>query len=356
MWPDRRALDLFQIELPIIQAPMAGSSDAELAIAVSEAGGLGSLPCAMLSVDQTRAAYQIIRQRTTRPVNLNFFCHSSPTPDANRERAWRTRLRPYYLEMGLDPDAATPVPSRAPFDDAMCALVEELRPPVVSFHFGLPPTRILTRVKATGAKVLSSATTVEEARWLENEGVDAVIAQGFEAGGHRGMFLTSDVATQVGTFALVPQVVDAVNVPVIASGGIADARGIVAALALGACAVQIGTAYLQCPEAKTSPVHRVALSSAYDNDTVITNVITGRPARGILNRIVREQGPMNETAPPFPTAAAASVPLRQKAEGEKSGDFSPLWSGQSSRLTRPAPAAQLTKEWAEAALEKIRPT
>ena len=353
MWPDRRALDLFKIDLPIIQAPMAGSSDADLAIAVAEAGGLGSLPCAMLSVDQTRAAYQIIRQRTARAVNLNFFCHSAPTPDANRERAWRSKLRPYYRELGLDPEAVPQLPSRAPFDDAMCTLMEELRPAVVSFHFGLPGPRLLNRIKATGATILSSATTVEEARWLENEGADAVIAQGYEAGGHRGMFLSSDLETQVGTFALVPQVVDAVHVPVIATGGIADARGIVAAFALGASAVQIGTAYLQCPEAKISAVHRAALASAYDNDTVLTNVFTGRPARGIINRFVREQGPMSDTAPPFPTAVSGSFALRQKAKAQNSGDFSPLWAGQASRLSRSLPAAELTKRLAEEALRRI---
>lgn len=354
MWPDRRALDLLKIEHPIIQAPMAGSNDVELAIAVCEAGGLGSLPCAMLTIDQVRAAYQVIRQRTSRPVNLNFFCHSAPAPDPDRERAWRTKLRPYYKEMGLDPEAVPQLPPRAPFDDAMCALMEELQPPIVSFHFGLPQPRLLSRVRATGATILSSATTVEEARWLENEGADAVIAQGFEAGGHRGMFLSSDISTQVGTFALVPQISDAVSVPVIAAGGIADARGIAAAFALGASAVQIGTAYLQCPEAKTSAVHRAALASAYDNDTVITNVITGRPARGILNRLIREQGPMSETAPPFPTAAAGSVALRQKAESQKSGDFSPLWAGQAAHLARAVGAGQLTQELAQDALKRFR--
>jgi nitronate monooxygenase len=356
MWPDKRALDLLKIDFPIIQAPMAGSSDAELAIAVSEAGGLGSLPCAMLTVDQTRAAYQVIRQRTSKPVNLNFFCHVSPAPDPHRERAWRAKLRHYYTEFGLDPEAPQQIPTRAPFDEAMCALVEEIRPPIVSFHFGLPPQRLLSRVRSSGITILSSATTVEEARWLEHEGVDGIIAQGFEAGGHRGMFLSSDISTQVGTFALVPQIVDAVSVPVIAAGGIADARGIVAAFALGASAAQIGTAYLQCPEAKISAIYRAALAAAHDNDTVLTNVVTGRPARGILNRLIREQGPMSETAPAFPTAAAASAPLRRQAEGRNSGDFSPLWAGQASRMSRAMPAAELTRALAEDALRQLHAT
>ena len=354
MWSDRRALDLFKIELPIIQAPMAGSSDAELAVAVAQAGGLGSLPCAFLGVDQVRAAYQVIRQRTSRPVNLNFFCHAAPLADAKRDEAWRNRLQHYYRELDLDFPATAAVAPRAPFDVSMCALLEELKPPVVSFHFGLPAASLVARVKASGAKVLSSATTVEEARWLEREGVDAVIAQGFEAGGHRGMFLTSDLATQIGTFALVPQIVDAVRVPVIAAGGVADARGVVAALALGAAAVQIGTAYLRCPEATTSALHRAALTSASHDDTVLTNVFTGRPARGIVNRFIREQGPINELAPPFPLAADPSLPLRRKAEGQNSSDFSPLWSGQGGALARPVPAGQLTAQLAEAAMNRLR--
>ena len=355
MWPDRRALDLFKIDLPIIQAPMAGSSGAELAIAVAEAGGLGSLPCAMLSEEQTRAAYQLVRQGTSRPINLNFFCHAAPAADAKRDAVWAKRFEPYYHEFKLDPAALPTLPNRAPFGDTTCTLLEELKPAVVSFHFGLPAPRLLERVKATGAVVLSSATTVEEARWLEREGADAVIAQGAEAGGHRGMFLTSDLATQVGTFALVPQIVDAVRLPVIAAGAIADARGIVAAFALGAAAVQIGTAYLRCPEAKTSAVHRAALASAQDNDTVLTNVVTGRPARGIVNRLIREQGPIDEAAPPFPTAAAASFALRQRAESQNSGDFSPLWSGQASALARPLPAGDLTKRLAREALARLGP-
>jgi nitronate monooxygenase len=350
MWPDRRALDLLKIDLPIIQAPMAGSSDAEIAIAVAEAGGLGSLPCAMLSPDQVRAACQVIRRRTARPLNLNFFCHAAPAPDAKREEAWRKRFERYHREFEIDSSALPSFPSRAPFDGDACDLVEELRPAVVSFHFGLPAPKLLDRVKATGATVLSSATTVEEARWLEREGVDAVIAQGVEAGGHRGMFLTSDPTSQVGTFALVPQVADAVGVPVIAAGGIADARGIVAAFALGACAVQIGTAYLRCPEAKTSPVHRQALASATDGDTVLTNVVTGRPARSIVNRLIRELGPMCDQVPAFPGAAAAGLALRQKAEKQNCGDFSPLWSGQAAALTRPLPAGELTRRLATESL------
>lgn len=353
MWPDRRILDLIGIELPIIQAPMAGPVLSEMVIAVSEAGGLGSLPCALLTADQMRAELGAIRQRTSRPINVNFFCHRPPQVDPRREAGWRRRLERYYVELGLDPNAPVPQATRRPFDDAACDLVAEFHPEVVSFHFGLPDKGLLARVKSTGAKVLSSATSVDEARWLENEGCDAIIAQGYEAGGHRGTFLTDDISTQVGTMALVPQVVDAVKVPVIAAGGIADARGIVAAFALGAAAVQIGTAYLFCPEAGVSPVHQRALREAKDNDTALTNVFTGRPARGIVNRLVREVGPMSDLAPEFPLAAGAIAPLRSKSEPAGADDFVPLWSGQASRLGRELPAGELTRRLAEEALAKL---
>jgi nitronate monooxygenase len=341
-WPDRRILDLLGVDLPIILAPMAGAALSELAIAVAEAGGLGSLPCAMLNAGQVRAELSIFRQRTSRPVNLNFFCHHPPEADPAQEKAWRERLAGYYVELGLDPNAPVPGSTRMPFDAAMCDLVVELKPEVVSFHFGLPDEKLLARVRDTGAKILSSATTVDEARWLEQHGCDAIIAQGYEAGGHRGMFLTQDISTQVGTMALVPQVVDAANVPVIASGGIADARGIVAALALGASAVQLGTAYLFCPEATIRPIHRQALRNATAPGTAITNVFSGRPARGIVNRLVREVGPMSDLAPAFPLAGGAVAPLRSKSEAAGSADFAQMWSGQSAALGRELPAGELT--------------
>jgi nitronate monooxygenase len=333
---------------------MAGACDCELVIAVSEAGGLGSLPCAMLSPEQARAQLGIIRQRTSRPINVNFFCHRPPRIDAARERAWLERLGSYYAELGADA-SKPPGVNRAPFDETLCDIVVEFAPEVVSFHFGLPEKRLVERVRATGAKIISSATTVEEARWLEREGCDAVIAQGLEAGGHRGIFLNEDIAGQVGTMALVPQVVDAVKVPVIAAGGIADARGIAAAFALGACAVQIGTAYLMCPEAKITPVHRAALKRAKDSETALTNVMTGRPARGLVNRLIREVGPMSDIAPDFPLAAGAVLPLRAAAEAAGSGDFSPLWSGQATALAREMPAGELTRRLAAEALSRMQP-
>jgi nitronate monooxygenase len=357
MGPDRRIQDLFGIPLPILQAPMAGSGGSGLCVAVAEAGGLGSLPCALLSADQIRAELTVIRQRTRRPINVNFFCHRPPQPGGPGEAAWRQRLAHYYCELGLNPDAPIPSSSRTAFDATLCDLIEEFKPEVVSFHFGLPDRTLVDRVKRTGAKMISSATTVDEARRLEERGCDAIIAQGAEAGGHRGIFLGTDISTQVGTMALVPQVVDAVKVPVIAAGGIADGRGIAAALALGASAVQIGTAYLFCPEATTSPLHRAALKSAKEDSTALTNVFTGRPARAIVNRLVREVGPMSTLAPAFPLSAGALMPLRAKAEPAGSSDFTSLWSGQAVRLGRELPAGELTRRLAEetlAALQRLQ--
>ena len=334
------------IELPIVQAPMAGVQGSALAVAVCEAGGLGSLPCAMLRPDALRQELAAIRAQTSRPFNVNFFCHAPPVADAARETAWQAALAPYLAEFGI---AAAPVPAgpgRRPFDAEAAEWLEAFRPAVVSFHFGLPAPGLLARVRGWGAKILSSATTVDEARWLEAHGVDAVIAQGLEAGGHRGMFLSDDLDSQVGSFALLPQVVKAVHVPVIAAGGIADAAGVAAAMALGAAGVQVGTAYLLCPEAQTSAVHRAALKSEAARTTALTNLFSGRPARSIVNRFMRERGPIGAGVPAFPRAAAALAPLRAAAEARGSGDFSPLWSGQNASGCSEVPAAELTRRLA----------
>ena len=353
MWPDRRILDLFKTEFPIILAPMAGVVDADLVIAASQGGALGSLPCAMLSPEKAREQVSIIRQRVATPLNVNFFCHTPVEPDPRREAGWKARLSSYYSELGLDPAAPVNVANRAPFDEAMCALAEELKPEIVSFHFGLPDPALLKRVKAAGCIVMSSATIVREAIWLEENGADVIIAQGAEAGGHRGMFLTDNIAEQPGIFALLPQVVDAVKVPVIAAGGIADGRGIAAAFALGAAGVQIGTAYLRCPESKVSAPARAALAQARDDSTVITNVMTGRPARGVANRVMREVGPISPDAPAFPHSATALGPLKTAAEKLGRVDFTNLWAGQAVRLGREMPAAELTRALAGAALARL---
>jgi nitronate monooxygenase len=294
------------------------------------------------------------RKRSQAKINLGFFCHTQPEMNNAREARWRERLAPYYRELGIDPVAPVPTSMRLPFDAAFCALVEEMKPGVVSFHFGLPEESLLQRVKAAGCAVLASATTVAEARWLAARGVDAIVAQGYEAGGHRGMFLSDDLAAQVGTFALVPQIVDAVKVPVIAAGGITDARGIAAACALGAAAVQIGTAFLFTPEAKISAPYRAALRESRDDGSAVTNLMTGRPARGLVNRVMREIGPVNEIAPAFPLAAGALAPLRAKAEAQGSGDFTPMWAGQAAALGRAMPAAELTRTLAAEALALLQ--
>ncbi len=353
MWPDRRLLDLFKTEFPIVLAPMAGVVDADLVIAAAQGGALGSLPCAMMSVEKAREQINIIRQRVSAPVNMNFFCHNAVDADPAREAGWKQRLASYYREFGLDPAMPIDVANRAPFDAAMCELVEELKPEVVSFHFGLPDPALLRRVKAAGCIVISSATIVREAIWLEENGADAIIAQGAEAGGHRGMFLTENIAEQPGTFALVPQVVDAVKVPVIAAGGIADGRGIAAAFALGAAGVQIGSAYLRCPESRVIAPARVALGQARDDSTVITNVMTGRPARGVANRVMREVGPISPDAPAFPHSATALGPLKVAAEKQGKVDFTNLWAGQAVRMGREMPAAELTRALAGAALARL---
>jgi nitronate monooxygenase len=354
MWPDRRLLDLLGIDIPIVQAPMAGAMDWELAAAVCEAGGLGSLPAGMLTPPQIREQMEKLRSRTTKPVNLNFFCHAPADLNNAREAAWRDRLAPYYREFGIDPTVPVPSSRRAPFNAELCDLVLALEPAVVSFHYGLPDAALVRRIKAMGAKILSSATTTAEARQLAAQGADAVIAQGNEAGGHRGMFLTDDLNSQVGSMALVPQIADAVDIPVVAAGAIGDARGIAAAFALGAAGVQIGTGYLFCAEAKIAPPYRAALAAANQHTTAMTNVFSGRPARAIVNRLMREVGPLSELAPQFPLAAGAVVPLRAKAESAGSGDFSPMLSGQAASLGRAMPAGELTRRLADDALARMR--
>tara|TARA_R110002051_G_scaffold130806_1_gene204724 strand:+ start:56619 stop:57605 length:987 start_codon:yes stop_codon:yes gene_type:complete len=321
---------------------MAGVQDSKLALAVCRAGGLGSIPAAMLSPDALAAELKIMHEQAAGPWNVNFFCHTPPTPDDQREAAWRSALAPYYRELGLVVESIPSGAGRRPFDAEALELLREYKPPVVSFHFGLPLPELLDELKSWGTRVISSATTVEEAQWLQAHGADAVIAQGLEAGGHRGMFLTEDMTTQVGTFALLPQIVAAVRLPVIAAGGIADAPGVCAAMALGAAAIQIGTAYLLCPEADTSAVHRAALQSEAAAHTALTNLFSGRPARGIVNRVIRELGPISELAPAFPLAGTAITPLRSAAEKRHSGDFSPLWAGQNVRGCRAISAAELT--------------
>lgn len=358
-WPNNRILELLGIELPIIQAPMAAASTSAMAIGVAQAGGLGSIAGALLNPTALRTELGVIRAETAKPINLNFFCHADSPHEPAREAVWRQRLNPYHVELGFGPDAPAARLTIAPFSDEHCDLAMDLKPEIVGFHFGLPNERLVSRVRAAGSRILSSANSVKEAIWLEQRGCDAIIAQGWEAGGHRGMFLDESVVTQAGTMALVPQIVDAVNVPVIAAGGIADGRGIAAAFALGASAVQIGTAYLFCPEATVDPIYREALAAAQDDQTVVTNVFTGRAARAIVNRAVRELGPMADNVPAFPVAAGVLQLLSAKSKAAGTGDFTPFWSGQAAPLGRALPARDLTRLLAAEALEILeahRPT
>lgn len=338
--------DLLQTELPILQAPMAGVQTSRLALAVGEAGGLGSLPAAMLSLQALQDELAMLAARGG-SWNVNFFAHTTPPIDAAREARWRARLAPYHAAHGVDIDQVPPGAGRHPFSHEAADILEPFKPPVVSFHFGLPAPELLQRVRGWGSRILSSATTVAEALWLQERGVDAVIAQGLEAGGHRGHFLDHDLTLQQGLMTLLPQIVAAVHVPVIAAGGISDARAVKAAMVLGASAVQVGTAYMLCPEAQTSALLRTALRSPQAHHTALTNLFTGRPARGIVNRVMRELGPLSADAPEFPLATAAIAPLRAAAEAQGLSDFTPLWSGQRVGNLAGLSAAALTGELAE---------
>ena len=354
-WPDRRLLELLDIEIPIIQAPMAGSDSVALARGVSRTGALGSLACALLMPGSVRDAAHAFREGINRPINLNFFCHEMTAPSLRAVEEWKRLLRIHYERLDLDVEKVPESRLRMPFDEEMCEVVEEITPEIVSFHFGLPAPALIERIKRRSIKVLSSATSVREALWLQDHGCDAVIVQGSEAGGHRAMFLERDVACQVGLFALLPQVADAVSLPLIAAGGIADGRGVVAALALGASGVQLGTAYLFCPEANVSPLYRQALEASSDTSTAITNVFSGRPARGILNSYIKETGPMTESALAFPYAATLVAPLRAASERSGSQQYMQMWSGQAAKLVKPMPADQFTRELAADALRRLHP-
>jgi nitronate monooxygenase len=341
-WPDERFRALLGSRHPIILAPMAGAGGVALAAAAIAGGAVGSLPCAMLTPEHAGAQVDELRASASGPLNLNFFCHVMP--DEPDDAAWRALLAPFYTEYNLPAGGAAGA-VRLPFDEAMAAAVEDTKPELVSFHFGLPPAPLLDRVRRTGARILASATSVAEARWLAERDIDAVIAQSFEAGGHAGRFLGAPADEQMGLFALLPQIVDAIDRPVIAAGGIADGRGVVAALALGAAAVQIGTAFLHCPESLIGPAHRAALLDENAERTAFTNLFTGGLARGLPTRLTDALGRVRPEAPAYPSAAAALLPLARAAAG-----FSPMWAGQAARLAAPMPARDLVERLASEAL------
>lgn len=353
-WPDRRVIDLLRIAHPIILSPMPGVGTEELAVAVCTAGGLGMIGCALDTPDATVRKIASLRDATRHPFGVNFFCHTPALVDVNQERIWLNAMQPYYRELGIPFDDAIASRAIPSFDDAMCDAVARASPAVVSFHFGLPPRHQVHGLKAAGCVIMSSATTVEEACWLEENGADIVIAQGADAGGHRAMFLAEDPVAALGgqlrTLALIPQVVAAVGVPVVAAGGIADGRAIAAAIGVGASGVQIGTGYLRCPETAISPSYRRALESAGDGATVLTNVFTGRPARAIGNRLVRELGPLSRMAPAFPAAMGATQRLASAAQDKGITDFTPFWAGEAVASARALPAAKLTELLAREAM------
>ena len=338
--------------MPIIQAPMAGVQDYRLAAAVCNAGGLGSLPAAMLSPEQLQQQLDNLTRATGNPFNVNFFCHTPPQPNPAAEQHWQALLKPEFERLGLSDAGNTSGPQRQPFSDIHADILEHYRPAVVSFHFGLPSKSLLDRVKGWHSKVIASATTVAEARWLEAQGADAVIVQGMEAGGHRGHFLRSDLDGQESMETLLQQIEEAVQIPLIAAGGITSAQDVKAVMSQGAIAAQIGTGYLLCPEATTSSLHRQALSQARDNPgsrpTAITNLFSGRPARGLVNHLMQQFGPVNSAVPEFPLAATAIAGLRAKAESLGKDDYTPLWSGTNLSGCRDIPAAELTQQLAAA--------
>lgn len=333
--------ELLGIEIPVIQAPMAGVQDWELAVAVTQAGGLGSIACGMLDAQQVCQQMAAFRERCAGPVNLNFFCHNLEPADPRILAQWQSRLAHYYEEFDLSRDS-TPAPLRRPFDAPMLEALRAAPPAVISFHFGLPPIALLEPLQSLGTKVLATATTVAEAVWLEQRGVDGIILQGIEAGGHRGMFLARDLDSQCSTQVLLEAVRPVVGTALIAAGGIATAGDVQRFMRLGAAGVQVGTAYLLCDEAKTSEVHRAALCDV-QLATAITTVFSGRPARGLRNRIMRELGEDCSDVPPFPYASLALAPLRARAEAQGRADFTPLWSGSNRSGLRAGPAAQLTR-------------
>jgi nitronate monooxygenase len=335
---------LLGVELPVIQAPMAGVQDEALAIAVAEAGGLGSMPCALLDTARLESALQRFASLDV-PINLNFFCHEMADPDPVEGARWRGALMPYYRELGIEPPAPGTTGARRPIDASTVDLLERFRPRVLSFHFGLPAPALLERIKAWRATVLASATTLAEALWLERHGADVVIAQGIEAGGHRGHFLSDDLARQSTTVELVATLSKALSVPVIAAGGIGSRADVEALLEAGAAGIQAGTAYLLCPQATTSPVHRRALQQP-DRRTDITNLFSGRPARGMVNRLMRDLGAMSPLAPTFPWASQSLAPLRAAAEARGLDDFSPLWSGEKPNPYPGRGAAEVTRQLA----------
>lgn len=354
MWPRTELIDRLQIDHPLLQAPMGGESTPELAIAVGNAGGLGGLGCSYMSNDVLSDNVEQIREGTSAPFNLNFFAHPLPEADAGVYAQTRERIAPFYAELGIE---EFPEPLIAPcetFNQSRLECMLDLRPAVVSFHFGLPDMEMVRALQDVGIMVISSATTVAEARWLDAAGIDAIIAQGWEAGGHRGTFHLAWEDFGVGGMALIPQVVDAVEAPVIATGGIGDGRGIAAAMVLGASAVQLGSAFLSCPEANIPAAWRKAMRTTSDDATRLTTAFSGRPARAMNNRYIETMAQSRHRVPDYPTMYSFSDPLSEAGEeAGKTGFEFYLW-GQAAALNRECPAAELMDLLIDEAQQALR--
>ena len=320
---------------------MAGAQDDVLAIAVAQAGGVGSIACATLTPQEIHASSTRFLNASTGPLNLNFFCHTMPQHDPKREALWLNELKGFYEELSLPleyPISGMPRTLDADMVDVTCTI----NPAIVSFHFGLPAVKFIDQIRRIGAKIIATATTVTEAQYLEANGCDAVIAQGKSAGGHQGVFLPTETPQLLSTSDLVQNIVATVNIPVIAAGGIANAEGIRAIMERGASGVQIGTRFLKSPQSTITPIHRRILEGQTDRPTAITNVFTGRPARGLVNKLVRKIGPINPNVQAYPMAIPALAPLKAATVG--SDDFVSLWAGENWKTGQPKPAADIVKE------------
>lgn len=327
---------------PFVQAPMAGAQDEQLAVAVCQAGGIGSLPAAMLNAEQlANQLQQLTMQVQGAPFNVNFFAHQPPQYCPQQAQQWLAVLQPIFAELGIDANHIPNSVERSPFDEAALQVIEYYRPAIVSFHFGLPEKRLLDAVRACGCKIIASATTLNEARYLEAQKIDGIIAQGWEAGGHRGWFLDKTLQSQSGTFALLPQLVQACQLPIIAAGGIVHHQTVQAALILGAAAVQCGTAFLLANEAKISAEHRVALMSSSAQNTAVTNIFSGGGARGIVTPLMQRLGIFNEYVPDFPLAGKYAAIIKQAAAEQDLMGYSSLWAGQNAPLAQTGSAAEI---------------